>query len=1559
MPGQNETLLKIKNSLNIYIEFHLIKAIKSSDNARFSELMEAYEPLAANIEIVKAALESNDDDVLEEVYDKYASYLTEEIQQLFIKRRLLIAIKSSVYERFSNLIGDYNDSEIDNDIVNAALTCDENDIFKNVYKKYESDLTEKTKSKFVRKAVEKDYTDFLEEFFEDLDDEYSQIKYSKIALDALIKKGRRESDELLSSISEHISGLRVFCVIALYLTEIGAPEQYIMHFLSEYYDEPVYLWEEMNAITTDIDILYQLVGYFDALYPDREYLEGDLHDLSADSICRLIIILIKKGSEEELIHTLIEKKDLKELWEELQFITIEEDILNPFIKYALTFIDERGVEGFEDIQTELKSAQGKLKNRLYSPYPIEDFAGDKSLGEKRVTLYANETLHVENKVAATLIGHPLTTNYHLFPNSTPYDPCPLKHAEKYFRGSTHPLHKLFEDKKADASIGANIKGGVGNAPQGTHKKDATQKLALADSYQCGDMYDFFLEQKHATCSLIEKTCKDFTAIKVGFYHQYPCIMVYIVDVPEDFTDPKKEGWTQLLISFFVGLANYKAQKLGLPIELVRRSSFGFLTPTIAPCHQSFRINVGVIPPEYIVILTECLETLNAVLNIFSNKELHKKKLLLTLPEKGFLSQEQKIAYEEYKGEQLKVNDILQLVHSDVTKPHGHTGDARTGAVQLVATAEARMSLTIIVHNELVRTDTAIENIYRYANAFLKALQWGFGECNVMNDTLSFDKSTCNIRLLTFESAANPLIIKDENYFKIIGEKIALVIKRYTAIKGNKLDDVETTIINVIGESLTKKDIGLFYYNLEKLNEMIFAKTISFNADRVDPYGSDSCDDEEELQQGQRIYHKKAIVNHGMMSIMRSIEVAAEYLTSKGHKRIEMFFHGIYYEVEGAFGKLKKQLKEKQIIIVKIDNPADADIIIYDINPCVTSDVPFEKLDLPTSKIWIADTTSATVQMQSAELEKYRHSKNTEALFLVSSGLKNEQMGADKMPYGTIRFFTKDKKILEDLTARLRGGKELTSGLPHNYRRMMKVLGFVPRNRGIVNYVRDKHAPSASDASSTSVGASSSVGDTKDNKAGSVQTTKKPPDKKPAVSSAPPVLNPEFVQQQTFAAQIVTTPLYREIIGGLQPDHVTKFEIFPDAFLQSDERQIIFLYEAQQRNMPYQVLQDQNDPTCNALEFKTGIVVLSEIITGDIAGMKRQIRVNLEKHKNKKKPVYMCINKGGSHYTTLAVIPILDEKREHTGKAHYRYIEPLKNNRGKWVGLDQNEREGITQTFLTVFPQGVEVIPNIDYKKQQHYKGCHNNECGIHNVFNILLMLQQGPAANMATMRQHFNNILGTNPTGNGGIDPDDTLYYLRPFYSQLFQLVLTHMPAVHPELIDQMQQDSKPPTKVTPASAAMVAAGDPAHIGVAAPKTNISPSNNTAGASVPPLLHNNMMGRLGGVVASFPPPPVLAVPIKTTSHLPTSTSNTTAPPITNTATPAGLDNVDGKAAVTRNEPKGMYVKGTGQRLPSKKGNALSASSPVTSHSVPSGNAALPPSHTTLFAAPMSGIPTPK
>ncbi|GEN13478.1 hypothetical protein SAMN05443572_10610 [Myxococcus fulvus] len=145
---------------------------------------------------------------------------------------------------------------------------------------------------------------------------------------------------------------------------------------------------------------------------------------------------------------------------------------------------------------------------------------------------------------------------------------------------------------------------------------------------------------------------------------------------------------------------------------------------------------------------------------------------------------------------------------------------------------------------------------------------------------------------------------------------------------------------------------------------------------------------------------------------------------------------------------------------KVDTMDEAHVILGDNNHCVTSLAAKEDFDISGVSDWtdkralIVDVTSATLQAMNRFVTKFREDLPDElVLILVSSGLKNEQLGTDKNAYGTVRFFVKAnqtatlKKCFAALKQQPAYAKQPV--VSHSVRRAFKVAGMVPTMSAIL------------------------------------------------------------------------------------------------------------------------------------------------------------------------------------------------------------------------------------------------------------------------------------------------------------------------------------------------------------------------------------------------------------------------------------------------------------------------------------------------------------------------------
>ncbi|UMR32235.1 hypothetical protein MJ904_08720 [Massilia sp. MB5] len=138
---------------------------------------------------------------------------------------------------------------------------------------------------------------------------------------------------------------------------------------------------------------------------------------------------------------------------------------------------------------------------------------------------------------------------------------------------------------------------------------------------------------------------------------------------------------------------------------------------------------------------------------------------------------------------------------------------------------------------------------------------------------------------------------------------------------------------------------------------------------------------------------------------------------------------------------------------------EAAIVIKDINACVTDGKESSSgkgiaEEFPNAKAWIIDTTSATTEKMGEVLNQFKDAPVPGVLYFVSSGLKNEQGGADVNNYGTMRVFVKSghdasDQQLGEILSNIDNTDKGLARFSHEYRRTMKEMDLVPTNRSIV------------------------------------------------------------------------------------------------------------------------------------------------------------------------------------------------------------------------------------------------------------------------------------------------------------------------------------------------------------------------------------------------------------------------------------------------------------------------------------------------------------------------------
>lgn len=702
----------------------------------------------------------------------------------------------------------------------------------------------------------------------------------------------------------------------------------------------------------------------------------------------------------------------------------------------------------------LQSPQSLLtiENGIPENYPEGGFNGDLDLKQIRQYIYNHKDYEKINYLAL-YVGIPCCTALRFFLLS-PYHQFPIIEAGKYSRSHQSPhakfVGKINLDYKFPSPVKRNLKGaeishlGLLHPPeQALQNSQQLIKMNKKENGGDGGLYDSLLIYRNKTCrDIVKKFFNEVTTaiIVPGYYNEYPCIMVY---TPFFFLDKPKfntrKGWTKAVVCYFMGLINFKAQQAGIAIELVMlRPSFGFLTPTIDACEDSFRLSVGIIPAEYGDILVDGLKILNQVFSLLKNK---REEFDLTLPDDIYLRTLDYKKYLDEKQVDLPATTLELLLAEKIEK----TSAGKSAITNLVRTPGMQIALALYVYEELMKLSDFSDR--EFTHLFVKFLKWGFGHVKVKNDKLTVEYPLLE---KTYESFKDSKKITDPHFWELVSHLTRVMHqglgKEYSFPLARKIKELSHQLNADIQTLMRQKKLNLLYYKLEKLNELLRVLSIIEPHDDVfDPCGSDS-ETEDEVK---KIYGKKVIVGSGMRAIIVACSMAIDHCR-KFKAEPNIFTYKMYYESKEALKLLK--IKALEIEKYKTKDKEKADILMLDSNAVVK--IPEEQLSpfevankTMNNTVLIVDSTSSTLSTYRSWIDFFKNNRRLQILFFVASGLKNEQIGADNNHYGTIRVFTRDKKLLDEIMNNIKesGEEFIRVNVSHRRRRLVKQLGGAPRN----------------------------------------------------------------------------------------------------------------------------------------------------------------------------------------------------------------------------------------------------------------------------------------------------------------------------------------------------------------------------------------------------------------------------------------------------------------------------------------------------------------------------------
>lgn len=267
----------------------------------------------------------------------------------------------------------------------------------------------------------------------------------------------------------------------------------------------------------------------------------------------------------------------------------------------------------------------------------------------------------------------------------------------------------------------------------------------------------------------------------------------------------------------------------------------------------------------------------------------------------------------------------------------------------------------------------------------------------------------------FTDGMEEMKITEDQEFWIIIERMLHVLTQNDPIFTKKVRDF---LIN-------KKMLGV--YSLLEIANVIFIEKIINGLKNEQQFivSSEAAITRFECNEEDECFHAELIVSTGMRAIN-----LAHFCAMFWTRAEERNTNYMYYETAGAiktidvFKESKMHMSPKEKKIFNETVPCMQKTVRFiDLNHCVSSgDVKKNKVILDNileknvkknnEKLIIFDYTSATSMEVNEAINKFI--KHVDVIILVSSGLKNEQLGADTNPYGTIRIITILKNELESL-----------------------------------------------------------------------------------------------------------------------------------------------------------------------------------------------------------------------------------------------------------------------------------------------------------------------------------------------------------------------------------------------------------------------------------------------------------------------------------------------------------------------------------------------------------------
>lgn len=515
-------------------------------------------------------------------------------------------------------------------------------------------------------------------------------------------------------------------------------------------------------------------------------------------------------------------------------------------------------------------------------------------------------------------------------------------------------------------------------------------------------------------------------------NNYPCIMVSFSTFAEILKKghPLTSGLTstpafqRYFICIFVAILNAEAIKQNWPIEMVVRSSFNHNIPSVCETEETFRISLGLVPKAYAELIGDTLVSLCRLL-----KEIVEKKYpVVQISEKLHSAA---FEYNKKKKGSLDFHDknLWGLLNSP--------GDS-TGKKVMTQCFRNKGVEDWLINRlmDLLKHEKPLEAIEKASLEMISKLDISITpkSATVSMNRSEIEKELSAKRGEIVVGSFEPLYQSDPNFLSIITSLANAV--EIEVPKMNLYAELERAVIN--------------YLVSHKASE---AKEASLGSDsECEMYLSDD-DAAEKLI----VHHAKLRLRNGMACIVAAHHAAAFILSAADKKQLLVDHKSMYYEVGSAipyvnvFGLTKGTNTSKKAGDLSSSGEADkiGSVLYYDLNHCVSSGYdPADRsleVELNDKKpdIVVLDITSATEEETMRAVKDCFKMKAINYVFVLESGLKNNQGGADFNPYGELHIIARNKNdcqhVFQNLSSKLKN--EMMPHSVHEMVRVCKLRGF--------------------------------------------------------------------------------------------------------------------------------------------------------------------------------------------------------------------------------------------------------------------------------------------------------------------------------------------------------------------------------------------------------------------------------------------------------------------------------------------------------------------------------------